>query len=72
MDDKGCRDSREEVCHHVVRDYNFLTQKKKFFLKMISSPPFAPCCESNNAHMDGYVQYTYDNFYIKKNFSFWS
>jgi hypothetical protein len=29
MDDKGCQDSHREVCHHVVGDYNFLTQKKK-------------------------------------------
>jgi hypothetical protein len=31
VDNKGCLDSRREVHHHVVRDYNFLTQKKKIF-----------------------------------------
>jgi hypothetical protein len=47
-------DSCWEVCHHAVRNYNFLTQKKRFFLKINSSPPppFAPCRESNNTHMD--------------------
>jgi hypothetical protein len=29
VDDKGRWDSHWEVCHHVVGDYNFLTQKKK-------------------------------------------
>jgi hypothetical protein len=31
VDDKGRWDSHREVCHHVVGDYNFLTQKKKKF-----------------------------------------
>jgi len=31
VDNKGCWDSHGEVCHHAVRDYNFLTQKKKIF-----------------------------------------
>jgi len=52
VDNKGRQDSCQEVCHHAVGDYSFLTQKKKIFLKIISSPPFAPCRESNNAHMD--------------------
>jgi hypothetical protein len=54
VDDKGRPDSRWEVRHHVVGDYNFLTQKKNIFLKITSCPPplFAPCCESNNVHMD--------------------
>jgi hypothetical protein len=39
MDNKGCQDSCQEVCHHVVGDYSFFTQKKKIFLKIISSPP---------------------------------
>jgi hypothetical protein len=55
VDNKGRQDSCQEVCHHAIGDYSFLTQKKKIFLKIISSPPpptFAPCRESNNAHMD--------------------
>jgi hypothetical protein len=31
VDDKGRWDSRWEVRHHAVGDYNFLTQKKKIF-----------------------------------------
>jgi hypothetical protein len=39
VDDKGQRDSHQEVHHHAGGDYNFLTQKKKTFLKVNSSPP---------------------------------
>jgi len=31
VDDKGRWDSHQEVRHHAVGDYNFLTQKKKIF-----------------------------------------
>jgi hypothetical protein len=39
VDNKGHRDRCREVRHHVVGDYNFLTEKKKIFLKIYSSPP---------------------------------
>jgi hypothetical protein len=39
VDNKGHQDNRLEVRHHAVGDYSFLTQKKNFFLKIISSPP---------------------------------
>jgi hypothetical protein len=39
VDDKGQRDSRREVRHHAGGNYNFLTQKKKIFLKVNSLPP---------------------------------
>jgi hypothetical protein len=40
VDNKGRQDSCQEVCHHAVGDYSFLTQKKKIFPKIIFSPPF--------------------------------
>ncbi len=69
---KGVEIACWEVCHHVVGDYNFLTQKKKIFLKIISSPPTLCSVSWIQQCTYGYVQYTYDNFNIKKNFVFWS
>ncbi len=39
VDNKGRRDSHQKVRHHPVGDYSSFTQKKKIFLKIISSPP---------------------------------
>jgi hypothetical protein len=39
VNNKRHQDSCWEVRHHVVGDYNFLTQKKIKILKIISSPP---------------------------------
>jgi hypothetical protein len=39
VDNKWQRDSCQDVHHHAGGDYNFLTQKKKTFLKVNSSPP---------------------------------
>ncbi len=72
MDDKGRRDSCQKVHHHDGGDYNFLTQKKKIFLKINSSPPTLCFVSWIQQCTYGYVQYTYDNFNIKKNFVFWS
>jgi hypothetical protein len=73
VDDKGRRDSRREVRHHVVGDYNFLTQKKNIFLKITFCPPPTLCSVLWIQQCTyGYVQFTYDNFNIKKNFVFWS
>jgi len=72
VDDKGQRDSCQEVHHHVGGDYNFLTQKKKTFLKVNSSPPTLCSMSWIQQCTYGYVQYTCDNFNIKKNFVFWS
>jgi hypothetical protein len=67
---KWQRDSRREVHHHAGGDYNFLTQKKKTFLKVNSSPPTLCSMSWIQQCTYGYVQYTYDNFNIKKNFVF--
>ncbi len=72
VDDKGQRDSRREVRHHAGGNYNFLTQKKKIFLKVNSLPPTLCSMSWIEQCTYGYVQYTYDNFNIKKNFVFWS
>ncbi len=72
MDNKGRRDSCQKVHHHDEGDYNFLTQKKKIFLKINSSPPTLCSVSWIQQCTYGYVQYTYDNFNIKKNFVFWS
>jgi hypothetical protein len=49
-----------------------LTQKKKIFLKVNSLPPTLCSMSWIEQCTYGYVQYTYDNFNIKKNFVFWS
>jgi hypothetical protein len=70
VDDKGRSEIHWEVCHHAVRDYNFLTQKKKIFLKINSLLPIICSLLWIQQCTYGYVQYTYDNFNIKKNFVF--
>ncbi len=72
VDHKGRWYSCREVRHHAVGDYNFLTQKKNIFLKVNSSPPSLCSVSWIQQCTYGYVQYTYDNFNIKKNFVFWS
>jgi len=72
VDNKGRWDSRSEVCHHAVGDYNFLTQNNFFFLEINSLPPTLCTVLWIQQSTYGYVQYTYDNFNIKKNFVFWS
>ncbi len=72
VDNKGRWDSCRKVHHHALGDYNFLTQKKKSFRKINSSPPTLCSMSWIQQCTYGYVQYTYDNFNIKKNFVFWS